>query len=164
MESGSVVSAVSAATEVRPQSNSSAISTSSSSESSGPAEPIQAASASAAPVSDDAVTVDLSQNAEAQASSEPDASATAAKNNSEASISRDQAEKIAKRYEAALNETQVRFKVSLEERGNNVINFQVVEKETGRIVRQFPPDKIMALEENATVKPGTSGKIFDSSG
>ena len=84
---------------------------------------------SAAQASADAVRVDLSSKA---ANSEGVAR----------DGSRERLEKAAERFQEALNGVEVRFNVNVEEESEGGgLTFKVVDKETGRVVRQFPADE-----------------------
>ena len=67
--------------------------------------------------------------------------------------SRESLQKAAERFEAAINENlEVRFSVRLEEGAGegalpNRITFKVVDTDTGRVVRQFPPEELLDLTE-----------------
>jgi uncharacterized FlaG/YvyC family protein len=83
-------------------------------------------------------------------------------------ISKEEAKQIAAEIEQALNkqkDTIIKFDVSLveeEKQGSNEFRFKIVERKTGRIVRQFPPEDIFGLKERVTKNPApTSGVIID---
>lgn len=64
-------------------------------------------------------------------------------------LSKEHAEKLAKELEEEINNqkgTQVEFQVS---EGEYTFNFAVVEKETGKIVREFPPKELMMMAKRA---------------
>lgn len=64
-------------------------------------------------------------------------------------LSKEKAERLAKELEEEINSkkgTQVEFRVS---EGEYTFNFAVVEKETGEIVREFPPKELMVMAKRA---------------
>lgn len=73
------------------------------------------------------------------------------------------AEKLAEQLRQSLNSsTQIKFDVKLYDGAQksggfvSAFNFQVVDRETGRIVRQFPPKEIIAVTQK------TSGVFVDA--
>lgn len=94
---------------------------------------------------------------------EPAAETKDKKETSTQGLTRDDAEKLANDLEQVLNspeDTVIRFRVSLENRSSG-FRFQVVERETGRVVRQFPPEDILGLKERARAQ--RSGILVDQS-
>lgn len=59
------------------------------------------------------------------------------------SFSREDAEKFASELQEALNSTFVRFNVSVKENKDSGLNFQVVDRESGRVIREFPAERVM---------------------
>jgi|GEM_PF-5793397 len=159
MESGSVSTVVSSPQEPRAASGVVASVNSGSAPASDLPVGVSPASSSSSSVKNDAVSVELSASAKAIA---PENVSSASPSAAEG-IPRDDAVQLAKSYEKAINATQVKFSVGFEERGNNVINFQVIDKDTGQVLRQFPAESIKALEQKASAEPSSSGKLFDDS-
>ncbi|MCB0358642.1 MAG: flagellar protein FlaG [Bdellovibrionales bacterium] len=58
-----------------------------------------------------------------------------------------QLEDSRRRLEKAINSTEVRFEVSPAKDGDSNLFFQVVDKESGKVIRQFPPEKLVELAE-----------------
>ena len=56
-------------------------------------------------------------------------------------IVRDNIEEQAAQLEKTLNSKVVRFRVAVKEGDRAEMHFQVVDRETGKIVREFPPEK-----------------------
>lgn len=86
-------------------------------------------------------------------------------------ISIEEAKVAAAEIEQALNDnsqqTVVKFSVSLvedneEHKSLNGFKFQVVDRETGKVVRQFPPEDIMNMKERVKANPPTPGVLIDS--
>jgi uncharacterized FlaG/YvyC family protein len=111
-----------------------------------------------APVASDAVAVELSSN---EIGSRENTTSEKADPKS-SGIPLQEAKELATRFESAVNSTQVKFKVSLEERGNNVINFQVIDRETGQVIRQFPAEELKEKEQKLAQAGDGSGLLFDS--
>ena len=83
-------------------------------------------------------------------------------------ISRAKASEFAKEIEQALNDsannTVVKFNVSLvEEASQNSFKFQIVDKSTGKVVRQFPPEDILNIRDRIKATPPQGGILVDSS-
>lgn len=82
-------------------------------------------------------------------------------------ISRAKASEFAKEIEQALNDsannTVVKFNVSLvEEASQNSFKFQIVDKSTGKVVRQFPPEDILNIRDRIKATPPQGGVLIDS--
>lgn len=87
-------------------------------------------------------------------------------------LSEEQAQKQAKELAVLLNkpaDTEIKFDVKListagsEDQGSITnFRFQVVEKGTGKVIRQFPPEDINGLKERVKATPGSPGILFDS--
>lgn len=79
---------------------------------------------------------------------------------------KEDAEQVAKDFEEFLNtthDTVIRFRVSVtDEEQNAGFRFQVVDRETGQIVRQFPPDDIIGLKSRVATAAQGQGVLFDS--
>lgn len=78
-------------------------------------------------------------------------------------IDQEQAEKMAKKLEQVLNgahATQVQFRVESIRKGKNSLNFAVIDKETGKIVREFPLKNAAAIIEKQTIS-GPHGVLLD---
>ena len=77
----------------------------------------------------------------------------------------DEARKIAEDLQRALNnsrETVIRFKASASDAENSSqFKFQVVDKDTGEVVRQFPPEDMLGLAHR--MKADLAGLVFDAS-
>jgi len=82
-------------------------------------------------------------------------------------ITKEDAQIVAAEIEQALNDsksTVIKFNVSLVEdakAGSSAFKFQVVERETGRVVRQFPQEDILAVKDRAKVTPPQPGVLID---
>jgi len=84
-------------------------------------------------------------------------------------LSKEEAEKEAKDLEQLLNkpaETEIKFNVSLVGTGEKSsvtdFKFQVVDKETGKIIRQFPPEDINGVKARAKAIPTIPGIFIHS--
>lgn len=87
-------------------------------------------------------------------------------------LSEEQAKQEAKELEALLNkpaDTEIKFNVKListsdsgEKSRVTDFKFQVVEKDTGKVVRQFPPEDINGMKERAKTTPATPGIFINS--
>lgn len=87
-------------------------------------------------------------------------------------LSAEQAKKEAKELEALLNrpsDTEIKFNVKListngseEQASVTDFKFQVVEKGTGKVVRQFPPEDMNGVKERASAIPTISGILIHS--
>ncbi len=82
-------------------------------------------------------------------------------------LKREQAEKVASEVEAALNrnnQTVVQFNVSLVagDGEENSFKFQVVDRKTGKVIRQFPPEDILNVQERLSADPPKPGVFVDS--
>lgn len=84
----------------------------------------------------------------------------------------EQAKSEAKELEKLLNnpaDTEIKFNVKLVtagggEEGGHVTDFrfQVIDKDTGKVVRQFPPEDINGVKQRAKAIPAMSGVLIDS--
>jgi uncharacterized FlaG/YvyC family protein len=98
----------------------------------------------------------------------PQAAAVAVESAAKApEISRAKASEFAKEIEQALNDsannTVVKFNVSLvEEASQNSFKFQIVDKSTGKVVRQFPPEDILNIRDRIKATPPQGGVLIDS--
>jgi uncharacterized FlaG/YvyC family protein len=74
------------------------------------------------------------------------------------------AKKISRSLENALNASskEVQFDVSAEEKAGNRINFRVVDRSTGEIVREFPSEEVRRIAEKALANM-QQGLLFDFS-
>ena len=81
-------------------------------------------------------------------------------------MTRESAQQFASDFEKMLNrETVVRFQVSLvgdEKEGTQGMRFQVVDRQTGKIIRQFPPEDALGLKENADLMTRGVGALLDN--
>ncbi len=72
-------------------------------------------------------------------------------------LSREEAETVARDLSAKINQTQVKFEVSIQGEDRNSMRFVIIEKETGEVVRKFPPEAARALSvSQAFTKQGTT--------
>ncbi len=121
------------------------------------------------------VAADKELSSAVQESGQPQESAPVTKSESPESaqkLSPEQAKKEAEELEALLNkpaDTEIKFNVKLvtaggsEESGKVTdFKFQVVEKGTGKVVRQFPPEDINGVKERAKAVPAAPGIFIDS--
>ncbi len=69
---------------------------------------------------------------------------------------------VAAKFEKELNQVAVKFDVSVVEPGehHNDLRFQVVEKETGEVLREFPPDRVKAYLMDSDEESGLAGLFF----
>jgi uncharacterized FlaG/YvyC family protein len=77
--------------------------------------------------------------------------------------SEEDAAKLAQRLEQAINEVhgkQVRFRVKPIQDGSSPVNFAVIDTETGKVVREFPPKELMSLAKGAALQKG-QGVLVD---
>ena len=77
-------------------------------------------------------------------------------------LSREELEKTRKKLERTINSTDVKFDVSIAENGDSEFYFQVVEKESGRVIRQFPPDKVSGQGDLDAQELVRAGQIFEA--
>jgi len=109
-----------------------------------------------------------------EASSKPPEAAVAARQQnpspSQASspvVSREEADKAAQQLARTLNaiagtELQFDVRVSDDEKGSSQgFRFQVVDKDTGKIVRSFPPEELGKISKRAQLNP-PAGLLVDS--
>ena len=124
----------------------------------------------------DAVKVLLSSSAPAtdssNSSSNTTASSAAFAENEKASIAAEKkqtesaqkaAEDAAKSFEDLINKispTQVKFGVSVSAEVGKAINFRVVEKESGKVVREFPPESLREMKTMAD-RNGGNGLLIN---
>ncbi len=86
--------------------------------------------------------------------------------NSAGYLDRVQAERLAFELERVINSTygtEVHFQVSLQDRGLNAIQFQVVDQRTGAVVREYPPHEAIRLAEQVFA-PSGQGILLDTQG
>ncbi len=72
-------------------------------------------------------------------------------------------EKVRERFESSINSTEVRFDVSIKDSGKSSLFFQVVEKESGKVIRQFPPEELIELAEQQAEKAENVGHFIRAS-
>lgn len=111
---------------------------------------------------EDAVRVQVGQVASVVATSD---ARPVQKGEKKVELSEEEARDIAKSLEKYLNEvhgTKVKFNVSLAHDEANAFSFQVVEKKTGRVVRQFPPEDVMGVAQGVGVSVGQGVLVDDS--
>lgn len=72
-------------------------------------------------------------------------------------------EEVRERYESSINSTEVRFDVSIRNSGKSSLFFQVVEKESGKVIRQFPPEELIELAEQQAEKAENVGRLIRAS-
>ncbi len=78
-------------------------------------------------------------------------------------MSKDQADRLAKKLEQTINgaqATQVQFRVEGLLDGKNKLNFAVIDKKTGKVIWEFPPKSAAALVEKRALK-GSPGVLID---
>jgi uncharacterized FlaG/YvyC family protein len=96
----------------------------------------------------DAVAVDISTSTASETENTRETKGgEESKTSSEVEDKRQVFEEVAAQFEKELNQTEVRFNVSVVDTGegsNNDLRFQVVEKETGEVVREFPPERVLS--------------------
>jgi uncharacterized FlaG/YvyC family protein len=71
--------------------------------------------------------------------------------------SEESAAKLAARLEQAINDafgTSVRFSVSPREEGPDSVSFQIIEKESGEVLREFPEDEVRQLVTREDIQTG----------
>lgn len=111
--------------------------------------------------SEDAVTLNLSSTSAGSTPSDP--KVTSGESNEregeKQKSTREELEQGSKQLERALNQSEIRFNVLTAENKTGEFHFQVVERDTGRILRQFPPDELPDLLSKA--KQG-GGLVIDS--
>lgn len=56
-------------------------------------------------------------------------------------IAKEDAMRAAKAFQEALNRTAVSFDVAVQEGNKGKLRFQVVDRQTGKVVREFPPEE-----------------------
>jgi uncharacterized FlaG/YvyC family protein len=84
-------------------------------------------------------------------------------------MSYEDARQVAQDLENFLNssrETVVKFEVSLigeQSSGGNPFQFQVVDRETGEIVRQFPPGDLFGMAHDLDAQDDLAGLVVDKS-
>lgn len=72
-------------------------------------------------------------------------------------ISLEKGEKLAEKLEQAINQvhgTEVKFRVMSQAEEGTVVNFAVIDKETGKVLREFPPESVKALAEGSNLEDG----------
>ena len=103
----------------------------------------------------DAVTIDVSGIAAQQAATEGRA---AEKKQPKTDDSLEVAKRLAENLRQALSDiksTKVSFDVTIAQRGESTLSFQVVDTESGEVIREFPPEVAESLNTRAEL---TSGK------
>ncbi len=102
----------------------------------------------------DAVKIDVSGIAAQQAAKEGRA-AEQKQPKSEGSF--EVAQKLAENIRAALQDiksTKVSFDVSIAQRGDSTLSFQVIDTESGEVVREFPPEVAESLNHRSELSSG----------
>jgi len=66
---------------------------------------------------------------------------------SDGTLNREDAKKLAERLEDTMNQTEVKFSVSVEGDAGSTMRFVVLDKRSGEVVREFPPEEARALKE-----------------
>ena len=104
---------------------------------------------------------------EAKPTSE-DAVAEEAERVAEKEVERERAERQAQELETAIRRTTVQFKVSVGEgtktAGSTGLHFQVIEAETGKVIREFPPDEFRGVLDRVNSSNGDlSGVLVNQS-
>lgn len=61
-------------------------------------------------------------------------------------IAAGEAEQLRKVLETEVNRTAVKFNVSVEQSSSS-LRFVVVEQETGKIIREYPPEEVLAIKK-----------------
>ena len=69
-------------------------------------------------------------------------------------------EEMRERFENAINSTEVRFDVSIKDSGKSSLFFQVVEKESGKVIRQFPHEELVELARQQAEKAEHVGHLI----
>ncbi|MDD2942980.1 MAG: flagellar protein FlaG [bacterium] len=107
-----------------------------------------------------AVVVDTSTSAKDSKASQAEERLN--KQETEVPKTREEAEKAAKKLEQTINRTAVQFRVAVEdgESGGSDVRFKVVDIETGKVVRQFPPNELPSMMERASKVDRASGNLF----
>ena len=72
-------------------------------------------------------------------------------------------EAIRERFESSINSTEVRFDVSIKDSGKTSMFFQVVEKKSGKVIRQFPPEELIELAEQQAEAAQNVGRLIEAS-
>jgi uncharacterized FlaG/YvyC family protein len=118
----------------------------------------------AKPEPTDAVQIKLSSTASAVISRESEAKASAPKTerptvrDSQAGV-REQLETVRSEFEGKVNDTQVQFDVTIEGDGSTGMFFQVVDKNTGKVIRQFPPEELVDLGKAVEEVTSSASKL-----
>jgi len=78
-------------------------------------------------------------------------------------VSFEQAVDVSRSLEGILNEsnTEVQFGVITEREGSNRINFKIVDKKTGEVVREFPSEEVVKMADKA-LKDSRQGILINS--
>lgn len=77
---------------------------------------------------------------------------------------KESAAKLAKQLEKALNDafgTKVRFNVASQADSGDAFSFQIIEKESGEVLREFPEDTVRSLVSREDLELG-QGVFFDT--
>jgi uncharacterized FlaG/YvyC family protein len=118
----------------------------------------------------DAVTLSFSSQAVTTATSSALAPAAVKgnvsnpSNSGDSKLSEETALQFAEDVEKHLNkfgDTQVQFSVKITEDTAHGINFQVVDKESGKVLREFPPESLRELKTSVSIQNGV-GLLLDS--
>ena len=92
------------------------------------------------------------------------ASDNAAVNGGNVKLSREQASAVAEQLQHALNQVSVQFRVSLgDDRTSGSLRFKVIDKQSGKVVREFPPEEGLKLVHQLRSGAKT-GAIFNEKG
>lgn len=81
----------------------------------------------------------------------------------EQAMSLEEAVDVSRSLEGVLNEsnTEVQFSVMTEREGSNKINFKIIDKKTGEVVREFPSDEVVKMADKA-LKDSRQGILVNS--
>ncbi len=80
-------------------------------------------------------------------------------------LTREEAERIVRDLEEILKDvspTALKFEVSQEENDDSAFSFKVIDRETGKVIRQFPPDEALSVLMKLDSKNG-AGLILNES-
>lgn len=97
-------------------------------------------------VASDAVEISLTSATPSTNSRSADPLSQGNTSDSSAELTKEQAQQLAEQYQTSLNKTSVRFGVTVAKDNTEAISFQVIDKETGKVVRQFPADSSSAAK------------------
>ncbi len=68
---------------------------------------------------------------------------------------------LAVELEQSLRETQVKFEVSIVGEQTSGLRFVVVEKDTGKVIREFPPEDLLGVKERRLNAQEHLGRLFE---